>query len=423
MWEGNNNYSAQLDHCITRSRIGRTTRERHTVTTEPGMAHSDHRALLTCLPDEYGGWNKAAAKKSSPPRRLDLTELGELGLVLEATTRTHLEQLGENPALHQVEEAMRAAAEEVLGYKPPPSGRKPFKDKTTRTAQEEVKAARALLKRLKANTGATDDLMEQIIKVTGWECPADTVRPTREVLNRLLGEELRKTITVTRREIAKRVQETQRKNLTEACKKKRHTLDHGKGAIQRAMGKSCQYDTIEELSTRHPDTARLRVTMGSEPTANQICGTVEKKLGITVQVSTSRQEQSTDLILNIQPKERWRIPEILHMCQEEKWHIEDLHCEHNLATEECDVLATITQELGNEGRAKSQQCPGCHNNHTLCTLAARGEQGEMEAVSYCTECKLVVQEEQNEACYEKVPWDKDYIQANKRIPDAPVMRL
>jgi hypothetical protein len=240
--------------------------------------------------------------------------------------------LGVNPALHQVEEAMRAAAEEVLGYKPPPSGRKPFKDKTTRTAQEEVKAARALLKRLKANAGVTDDLMEQITKVTGWECPAGTELPTREVLNRLLGEELRKTITVTRREIAKRVQETQRKNLTEACKKKRHTLDHGKGAIQRAMGKSCQYDTIEELITRHPDTVRLRVSVDSEPTANQICGTVEKRLGIKVQVSTTRQEQSTDLILNIQPKERWRIPEILRMCQEENWHIGDLHCERKNVT-------------------------------------------------------------------------------------------
>ena len=260
--------SARLDHCLAdRSLAPLIVCD----TDDPGLAHSDHLALVTTFHRDFGTWFEEKHRaRYRAGNRLDMSDWKDKRPLLTGEIEAQM-SLAKAETVEDIEKCLLQAAEKILGRTKAPTGRPPFRTPDARNHAQEIKQMRKALRQLRSDQHPTDSTLTALKEHLHWEPSLDTgATLLSEAILAQKGDEIRKAITLARREYKNEIWAIQRSNLDKACIKKRNNLFTKRGAIQAAMGRFHCYDQIDTLYTTHPDTVTIQVPHGSTLTITKV---------------------------------------------------------------------------------------------------------------------------------------------------------
>jgi len=339
---------------------------------------------------DFGTWfDEKHRARYRAGNRLDMSDWKDKRPLLTGEIEAQM-SLAKAETVEDIEKCLLQAAEKILGRTKAPTGRPPFRTPDARNHAQEIKQMRKALRQLRSDQHPTDSTLTALKEHLHWEPSLDTgATLLSEAILAQKGDEIRKAITLARREYKNEIWAIQRSNLDKACIKKRNNLFTKRGAIQAAMGRFHCYDQIDTLYTTHPDTVTIQVPQGSTLTTTEVEQCLHES-NITAQCKPSIDyPPESGSGISITATQKHDFAALVTVTTEKGWLINSISCTTPLVQSETDLLAAITHKLGNDGRAREQICPNCKLHDKLQTLATHT--GDKHGTtSLCTQCKKIV---------------------------------
>jgi len=198
----------------------------------------------------------------------------------------------------------------------------------------------------------------------------------------------------------------QRAQLETNMEKKLARLASGKKGIQAAMGKGLSDARMVALTTQHSNVVVAQLQHHSAADVKAICLRVDSDCCF---------EDSTD------PDHLCCIPSLLQavfsMLERlgEEGVATSLQLRPAVVDKPLDILASLENFMGSEGKARGMVCPTCRSPKLTCLARVTGE--GLSLGWYCTTCNQCCEYVEDTHAYDNVPWSEECVKEQRRVPE------
>lgn len=400
---------ATLDHVVlTDCSLVKSVFLIHDITT------SDHHALLCTLHEEFGSWNSGQHLPIIQQERLDLSNLDNLAPLFQS----HLESAQlQCTDLESLEKLMWESAKSVLGVVKQARA-KPYLTRTVLSLRKAIRVARRL-QRLYTSSHAPSSLGDVWAGLQHWlqeagntsqlevffhTNPADPQQWAEMSADDVI-QHLVQCVKELRASIVTEMRAMQRAQLASNIAKKRTRLTSGKRGIQAAMGKGVADARMTSLHTQHPNVV---VAQLQKHTAEEI-----QAMCLSVDSSCTFPKEEDPHLLQCRPSLLQHVFDLLEVFRRAGVPV-SLRLQPTLVDNPLDILATLENFMGTEGKARGMICPTCRSPNLTC-LAKVTEAGRSLGW-FCETCQQCCTYVEDPSAYDTVPWPEECVQGQRQVP-------